>query len=179
MPDALPGTPKPQRESKTLATINPAEATDARQDRPCLELNIDNLLAVLDQYGVKHKEIVAAQAILETGNFTSSLCLQSHNLFGLRHPSDGSYYEFNTWEESVLAYRDDVQYKYSGGDYYAFLRRIGYAEDRRYTTKVKRIRQRMDDATKAAATLAQNTPDTTAGGGTAAVALAPTISAIN
>lgn len=102
-------------------------------------LTIENLYKVLDKYDVKFKKIVIAQALLETGHFTSPLCLQSHNLFGLRHPSDGSYYTFDTWEESIKAYKDDVQYKYDGGDYYDFLNRIGYAQDPKYTSKVMRI----------------------------------------
>ncbi len=102
-------------------------------------LTPENVLAVLEKYEVKFPKIVLAQALLETGNFSSDLCRVHHNLFGLRHPSDGSYYEFATWEESVKTYRDDVQYKYTDGDYYTFLSRIGYAEDRQYTSKVKRI----------------------------------------
>lgn len=52
---------------------------------------------------------------------------------------DGTYYEFDNWEESVKAYRDYVQYKYKGADYYQFLQRIGYAEDPNYVTKVRQI----------------------------------------
>ena len=60
-------------------------------------------------------------------------------MFGLRRPSDGSYYRFNNWEESVKAYRDYVQYKYKGGDYFGFLNRIGYASDPNYLSKVRSI----------------------------------------
>lgn len=105
----------------------------------CAELTVDNLYKALDKYDVKFKKIVVAQAILETGHFSSVLCVQSHNIFGLRHPSDGSYYVFNNWEESVKAYKDDVQYKYTGGDYYAFLTNIGYAQDPQYARKVMQI----------------------------------------
>ena len=62
-----------------------------------------------------------------------------NNLFGLRRPSDGSYYEFENWEESVRAYKKYVQYKYKGGDYLLFLKRIGYAEDPDYIIKVHQI----------------------------------------
>lgn len=147
MPDALPQTAKQHNKSSILEAIRTPEGVGIKEDAPCLELNVENLLAVLERYGVKHKEIVAAQAILETGHFTSQVCLEKHNLFGLRRPGDGSYFEFPTWEESVRAYRDDVQYKYSGGDYYAFLHRIGYAEDRRYTDKVRRIEKRLAPVT--------------------------------
>ena len=88
---------------------------------------------------MSHPRIVIAQALLETGYFTSRVCLENNNLFGLRRPKDGGYYEFDNWEESVKAYRDYVQYKYKGGDYYQFLQRIGYAEDPDYVTKVRQI----------------------------------------
>lgn len=104
--------------------------------KPNKELNIENLMAVLRQYDVKFPQIVAAQALLETGYFTSRVCLENNNLFGLRRPSNGSYYTFNSWEESVKAYKDYVQYKYKGGNYYEFLNRIGYAEDGSYISKV-------------------------------------------
>jgi hypothetical protein len=104
--------------------------------KPDKELNIENLMATLKQYDVKFPQIVAAQALLETGYFTSRVCLENNNLFGLRRPSNGSYYTFNSWEESVKAYKDYVQYKYRGGNYYDFLNRIGYAEDGSYISKV-------------------------------------------
>lgn len=107
--------------------------------KPERKLNIENLMAVLQQYGVKFPRIVAAQALLETGYFTSRVCLENNNLFGLRRPSNGNYYTFNSWEESVKAYKDYVQYKYKGGNYYSFLDSIGYAEDGEYTNKVKQI----------------------------------------
>lgn len=96
-------------------------------------------MAVLRQYDVKFPQIVVAQALLETGYFTSRVCLENNNLFGLRRPSNGGYYSFNSWEESVKAYKDYVQYKYKGGNYYDFLNRIGYAEDKEYTSKIGRI----------------------------------------
>ena len=102
-------------------------------------LNMDRLYATLQKYGIRYPKIVLAQAILETGYFTSRVCLDKNNLFGLRSPTDGSYYNFDTWEESVKAYRDYVQYKYRNGDYYTFLNRIGYAEDRTYTLKLRKI----------------------------------------
>ncbi|MDN5552503.1 glucosaminidase domain-containing protein [Prevotella sp.] len=136
-PDALPSV---ARVDKVCDSIDePEMKSDSDYIMNDAALTAENVLAMLQKYDVKFPKIVLAQALLETGNFSSDLCRVSHNLFGLRHPSDGSYYVFNKWEESVKSYRDDVQYKYTDGDYYSFLSRIGYAEDRNYTSKVKRI----------------------------------------
>jgi len=107
--------------------------------KPQQELNIQNLVNEMDRCGITNQRYVVAQALLETGYFTSRVCLECNNLFGLRRPSDGSYYEFDRWEESVKAYKEYVQYKYKGGDYLQFLKRIGYAEDPNYIVKVHQI----------------------------------------
>ena len=107
--------------------------------RPIQELNITNLYAALQKYGVMYPKIVVAQALIETGYFTSNACLNYNNLFGLRRPSNGKYYRFDNWEQSVKAYKDYVQYKYKGGDYFHFLDRIGYAEDPTYVRKVRTL----------------------------------------
>jgi len=107
-------------------------------EKPQMELNIANLTKALVKYDISHPRIVIAQALLETGYFTSRVCLEYNNLFGLRR-KDGSYYEFNNWEESVKAYKDYVQYKYKSGSYLNFLRALGYAEDPNYVIKVAQI----------------------------------------
>ena len=87
---------------------------------------------------IKYPKIVLAQAILETGRFRSRVCNEHNNLFGLRHSK--GYYSFSNWEESVIAYRDKVQYKHRDGEgYYSFLKRIGYASAPDYINKVREI----------------------------------------
>ena len=95
------------------------------------ELTIPNLYAEM--------KIVLAQAILETGWFTSPVCRNKHNLFGLTNPRTGKYFEFGHWTESVRAYYTKVQYKFKGGDYLLWLKKIGYAEDPRYVRKIIHI----------------------------------------
>lgn len=86
---------------------------------------------------IYHPNIVLAQAKLETGNYKSKACKVYNNLFGLRKP-DGSYYKFNSWQESIKAYKNWVQNKYTPpNDYYDFLDSIGYAEDESYTDKLR------------------------------------------
>ena len=102
-------------------------------------LSIISLYNELLRNNIKHPKIVLAQAILETGWFKSSVCRNKGNLFGLTNPRTGDYYEFDHWKESVVAYRDKVQYKYKGGNYLLWLRKIGYAEDPGYVSALVKI----------------------------------------
>tara|TARA_R110000782_G_scaffold193411_4_gene282972 strand:+ start:240 stop:641 length:402 start_codon:yes stop_codon:yes gene_type:complete len=95
--------------------------------------------------GVLAPYIVTAQAVLE-----ASWTLDSHNarvnknLFGLTKPDGTGYFKFNTWQESVIGYRDMIQYKLHRGEgYYKFLNRIGYASDPKYEYKVRWIVKRL------------------------------------
>lgn len=103
------------------------------------ELTIPNLYKEIMRNGIRHPKIVLAQAILETGWFTSPVCRNKHNLFGLTNPRAGKYFEFGHWTESVRAYYTKVQYKYNGGNYLLWLKNIGYAEDPRYVRSLSRI----------------------------------------
>ena len=106
------------------------------------ELTIENLYAALKKHGIKYPKIVLAQAILETGRFRSRVCNEHNNLFGLRHST--GYYSFDHWEESVVAYKNKVQYKHRDGEgYYSFLKRIGYASAPDYINKVREIAERL------------------------------------
>lgn len=100
------------------------------------ELTIPNLYAEIIRNGIQHPKIVLAQAILETGWFTSPVCRNKHNLFGLTNPRTGKYFEFGHWTESVRAYYTKVQYRYKGGNYLLWLKDIGYAENPNYIREV-------------------------------------------
>ena len=103
------------------------------------ELTIPNLYVEIIQNGIRYPKIVLAQAILETGWFTSPVCRNKHILFGLTNPRTGKYFEFDHWTESVWAYYTKVQYRYKGGNYLLWLRNIGYAEDPNYIRAVVRV----------------------------------------
>lgn len=91
----------------------------------------------LQRQNVPHVDIVLAQARLETGNFTSRRCKEQHNLFGIKH--NGKYASYRRWQDSVTDYKKCISSRYTGGDYYAFLKRIKYASDERYIIKVRHI----------------------------------------
>lgn len=97
----------------------------------------EQVLAEIQRQGIPHAHIVLAQARLETGNFRSDRCRRDHNLFGIKH--NGRYARYKTWQDSVADYKARISSRYRGGDYYAFLRRIGYASDPAYTAKLKRF----------------------------------------
>lgn len=106
----------------------------------------DHLMDALEFFGVKHKDIVYAQAILETGHFNSNICKEYNNLFGLYNSYKKDYYRFKHWTESVEAYLKYIQYRYKPpNNYYRFLDSIGYAEDPEYTAKVKKIVNRIEN----------------------------------
>ena len=103
------------------------------------ELTLANLIDVIEEVGLSNQLFVLAQAVLETGHFTSPVCKNYHNLFGLYDSKHKDYYRFTRWEDSVVGYQKFIQYRYKGGNYLQFLKRIGYAEDPRYTTTVAKI----------------------------------------
>ena len=100
----------------------------------------EGLIEALEYYGVKHPQIVYAQAVLETGHFKSDLCLNGNNLFGLYNSKKHRYYTFDHWKDCIIAYKEMIQYKYKDSDdYLNFLKEIGYAEDSEYICKLKEL----------------------------------------
>ena len=97
----------------------------------------EQVLHEIKRQGIPHPNIVLAQARLETGNFKSDRCRRDHNLFGIKHGK--KYARYRTWQESVADYKARISTRYKGGDYYAFLRRIGYAKDPKYIAKLKQF----------------------------------------
>lgn len=104
----------------------------------CSSQTIEGVKSHLNASGVQNKEIVLRQIILETGWLSSYSCKHRHNLFGFRYK--GRYLEFNSWEESVEYYARWQKRHYKGGDYYEFLKEVGYATDPKYITKLKQIK---------------------------------------
>ena len=99
----------------------------------------------LQYYKIEHPTIVKAQAILETGNFTSNLCIKNNNLFGLYDSKNKRYYSYKHWWESVEAYKKLIQRKYNNSKYYyMFLEDIKYAEDKDYIDKLKKIAEELE-----------------------------------
>jgi uncharacterized FlgJ-related protein len=99
---------------------------------------------------IRHADIVYAQAVLETGNFTSDVFTESHNLFGMKQArqrpctaldTSRGHAKYSSWRQSVLDYAM-FSAKYlstkSRGEYFDYLSE-NYAEDKSYVTKLKKI----------------------------------------
>ena len=120
--------------------IELADTIINKQPKFFIQQPSEGIEEALSYYGLKHKDIVLAQAILETGHFTSRICLEYNNLFGLYDSKNKDYYRFNHWSESVVAYKEWIQKKYQPpNDYYVFLKKINYAEKEDYTRLLKEI----------------------------------------
>ena len=103
----------------------------------CQAQTIDQVRAEIHRQGLPHPHIVLAQARLETGNFRSDRCKRDKNLFGIKHGN--RYARYSTWQDSIKDYKQRISARYKGGDYYAFLKRIGYASDKLYISKLKQF----------------------------------------
>ena len=103
------------------------------------ELTIPNLYKEIIRNGILYPKIVLAQAILETGWFRSSVCRNTHNLFGLPTPRPGRYSAFNHCPERVRAPYHQAPYKYKGGNYLLWLDEIGYSENSNYIKTIIKV----------------------------------------
>ena len=99
--------------------------------------SVHNVYTELKKQNVKHPKIVLAQSILETGYYQSNVCKSHNNLFGLM--KGNNYHSFSHWKQSIAYYKNHVQSRYKGGDYYSFLINIGYAQDPAYIDKLKEL----------------------------------------
>ena len=103
----------------------------------CHAQTIEQVERELHRQGIPQAKIVLVQARLETGNFKSQRCKRDKNLFGIKH--NGEYAKYKSWQASIADYKKCISNRYKGGDYYAFLRRIGYAKDPKYIHKLKQF----------------------------------------
>jgi uncharacterized FlgJ-related protein len=98
--------------------------------------------------------VVFAQAVLESGQFTSRLFKSANNLFGMKIPSiressangktksgyssyedwEFSVYDYSLWQNFLLKNKGDL----TKNQYFSLLGRI-YASDKKYVTLLKRI----------------------------------------
>lgn len=117
--------------SSSFSFINPPEEEG--------KLSVENLKELLIEEGVKFPDIVLRQAIQETGWFKCEKCsLSKNNIFGFYYKK--KYLTYDNWQDCVRYYKRWQDRHYKGGDYYAFLKKVGFATDPTYAKKLKALR---------------------------------------
>lgn len=118
------------------------------------EFSEEALVALMKELKIKYPEVALSQARLETGNFTSAIFKENHNLFGMKmaelRPTSAigikrGHASYTNWKESVVdyalfqsfiisrlktvskaAYRQHIQKHYSEtSDYLVRIDRVG------------------------------------------------------
>ena len=87
--------------------------------------------------GIKHPEIVYAQYRLETGNGVSRAFTEYNNAFGFIYKR--KLMRFKSVESCVEYYKTWQAKRYVTGDYFEFLKKIGYAEEEGYIELLKKM----------------------------------------
>lgn len=92
---------------------------------------------LLYKHNIKNPDVVLRIGILESARFKSRKAIQDNNIFGFETGKK----VFKSYDEAVLSYKKRVESRLKPGEnYYNFLLRIKYAEDKRYIWKLKRIK---------------------------------------
>ena len=138
-----------KEENDKLYTEVMAERLKCITTEECCEVNfirsddIDQYIyEAMGYFNIQFPDLVYAQSILETGYYSSDVCLQKNNLFGLYDSAKQTYRSYNYWWESVKAYKTLIQNKFKGEtleDYFVFLDTLPYATDSLYINKLKDV----------------------------------------
>lgn len=91
-------------------------------------------------HGLVFPEIVLKQALHESSHFKSKGARNKNNILGLMLPNGKALRYFESVTDCILFYKEHVQIRYEGEEYFRFLKRIGYAKDPKYKKKVNSIK---------------------------------------
>ena len=121
-------------------------------------MNVKNVQMAVWSLPFKHKDIIVAQAILETGWFKSKNCVYNNNLFGMRRAytrmttSDttlNGYAHYTNWRQSVIDYyllqstREDIIHT-TRAQYFHYLDKVYSEVGRNYSDQLKDILSRIN-----------------------------------
>lgn len=113
----------------------------------------DALIEAIKEMKFEHPHIVLAQAKVETGHFTSRIFQENNNLFGMKmawkRPTTAigvfnGHAVYKNWRESLLDYALYTAYYVQKKDEDELYSHLGkyYAEDPKYSLKVRRVVER-------------------------------------
>jgi len=113
------------------------------------EIFQDEVLEYIYELRIDHPQIVFAQAIKESGNFTSTVFQENHNMFGMKVPErrittcigiNRGYAVYANWKASIIdyaLYQEAYFRNLTEEEYLRKLQRI-YAEDSLYIKDLQR-----------------------------------------
>lgn len=111
----------------------------------------DKMIKLCIDIGIRHPDIVMAQAKLETGNFTSKIFRENNNLFGMKLAKQrettaiGEQYnhaKYSNWIQSLKDYKlwqDKYAHRYKSKKAYLRYLSKNYAQDKQYIHKLKQM----------------------------------------
>ena len=137
------------------ASVTPlTDINEEKQYEEVLVLSKENLVKIMNDLGIQHVDIVLAQAILESGTFTSKIFKTKNNMFGMKVPRKREtfaidkkgytgYATYASWVDCVKDYKlyQDFITKnkvISRSEYLAILSR-SYSETDGYVNKLVKI----------------------------------------
>lgn len=136
-------------------SLNPSVHANTEEEyEEVIVLSKENLVKLMNDLGIQHVDIVLAQAILESGTFTSRIFKTKNNMFGMKVPKKREtlavnkrgytgYATYASWIDCVKDYKlyQDFITKnkvISRSEYLAILSR-GYSESEGYVNKLIKI----------------------------------------
>jgi uncharacterized FlgJ-related protein len=140
-----------------VAAVKATEAhvknlTSTHENIDVEEFSEEALLSFMKELKIKYPETVLAQARLESGNFTSDIFKENHNLFGMKvaekRPTSAiginrGHAQYNNWKESVVDYALFQSYiiaklpKNNRSEYRNYIQKF-YSETSDYLTRIDR-----------------------------------------
>lgn len=120
------------------------------KERDSLALR-DSILTEIYNLRIEHPYIVYAQAIVESGNFTSKIWKENHNMFGMKMPERRAtlakkirygHAVYNNWRECLIDYSLYQMAYMKGLDENQYFNKLQnfYAQDSQYVEKIKKIK---------------------------------------
>lgn len=114
------------------------------------KLTEDEIYSFIIQLNIEHPDIVMAQCILESGNFSSEICKEANNLLGMKVPKyrptmcigvHKGHAVYVSWKECIVDYAI-WQSSYCRGltreEYFKYLDKV-YSQVKDYSERVKKV----------------------------------------
>jgi len=115
-----------------------------------INCDLSTIEETLAKLNVRHKDVVLAQIIVETGNLTSPIFKENNNLFGMKEAksrpttalgTQRNHAYYISWKESIVDYalwQSSFARGLSKDEYISYLGQV-YAEDSSYTKKIYKL----------------------------------------